>query len=65
MLVQARRHMQRNVAPLPCPVCGKPVRFVIAPTGKLDLICVDCPGADPLYWPRLFRLMNGELRPPQ
>jgi hypothetical protein len=38
---------------------------VIAPTGKLDLICVDCPGDDPLYSPRLSRLMNGELRPPE
>lgn len=57
--------MQRNVAPVTCPLCGRPVRFAIAPTGKLDLVCVDCPGGDPLHWPQLFELMNGELRPPQ
>ena len=57
--------MQRNVAPVPCPVCGRPARFAITATGKLELVCVDCPGADPLYWPQLSRLMNGELRPPR
>jgi hypothetical protein len=30
--------MQRNVAPIPCPLCEKPVRFAIATTDKLDLI---------------------------
>jgi len=57
--------MQRNIAPALCPVCRRPVRFMIAETGKLELICVDCPGGDPLYWPHLSRLMIGELRPPQ
>lgn len=54
--------MQRNVAPVPCPVCGALDRFVIAATGKFELIYVNCPGGDPLYWPRLA---NSELRPPQ
>ncbi len=61
----ARWPMQRNVAPVSCPVCRRPVRFVIAPIGKLDLVSIDCPGGDPLYWPQLSKLMNGELRPPQ
>jgi hypothetical protein len=65
MLVRRRRHMQRNVAPVPCPVCGGLIRFVIAATGTLELVCVDCPGGDPLYWPRLSRLVNSELRLPQ
>ena len=54
-LVHRRHTMQRTVAPFPCLVCGRLVPFVITATGKLDLICVDCPGDEPLYWPRFSR----------
>jgi hypothetical protein len=39
MLAQPRQHMQRNVAPVACPLCGRPVRFEIVPTGKLEIAC--------------------------
>lgn len=65
MLSQPPQRTKKNISPAPCTLCGRSIGFVIAPTGKLETACLDCPGGDPLHWPHLSQLMNGELRPPQ
>ena len=55
--------MIRSERPV-CPQCHKPMRSVIV-EGKHDrkFQCLDCEGEDPLYAPKIARLLAGELRP--
>ena len=57
--------MYRSTHPPPCPVCIKLMRFMVAKPIDCKFRCVAYRGGDPMRWPEVWDLFNGELRPPR
>ena len=55
--------MSRSAHPPPRPVCSKLMRFIVAE--PIGCKCVAYRGDDPMRWPEVWDLFNGELRPPR
>jgi hypothetical protein len=55
-------HVQKR-APSPRPVCSKLMRFIVAE--PIGCKCVAYRGDDPMRWPEVWDLFNGELQPPR
>jgi hypothetical protein len=50
--------------PLPCPECGKLMRFVAAKAAERKFLTV-AKDDDPMHWPDVWNLFKGELQPPK
>jgi len=57
--------MSGNTPPPPCPVCGKLMRFIVAEPTDCDFRRVAYRSDDPMRWPEVWDLFNGELQPPR
>jgi hypothetical protein len=57
--------MSKSTHPPPCPECGKPMRFIVAEPVERKFRCVAYGSDDPLRWPKVWDLFNGELQPPR
>jgi hypothetical protein len=57
--------MSRTAALLLCPGCGKLMRFIVAEPIECKFRCVAYRSDDPMRWPEVWNLFNGELQPPK
>jgi hypothetical protein len=57
--------MSRSLPPPPCLVCGKLMRFIVAEPIECNFRRVACMSDDPMRWPEVWDLFDGELRPPR
>jgi len=56
--------MSKSTHPPPCPECGKLMRFIVAEPVERKFRCVAYRSDDPLRWPEVWDLFNGEFQPP-
>ena len=55
--------MSRSAHPPPRPVCSKLMRFIVAEPIGCKFRCAAYRGDDPMRWPEVWDLFNGELQP--
>jgi hypothetical protein len=57
--------MSRSTPPPSSPVYGKLRRFIVAEPIECKFRCVAYRSDDPMRWPEVWDLFNGELQPPK